>query len=259
MEPSAYIAYLDAVTALEDAKAYKRQTFALLNLNAGSRVLDAGCGAGDDAIVLARLVGPGGEVVGLDASEAMIATARQRAEGSGLPVTFRTGDIHDLDFPDGSFDGARTDRVMQHLPDPARALAELVRVTRPGGRVVVSDPDWETLIVDASDPDLTRRILGASRADTRNYWMGRHLRGLFVDAGLVELAVVPVTAVLTEFAPATAVLHLREAADVAVAIGTVPAAQAAGWIEELERADQEGRFFSAMTGFIVAGTRPGGT
>jgi ubiquinone/menaquinone biosynthesis C-methylase UbiE len=56
-----------------------------------------------------------------------------------------------LEFPDSSFDGVRSDRTLQHVEDPERALTELVRVVKRGRRVVVMDPDWETLALDAID------------------------------------------------------------------------------------------------------------
>ena len=167
-DPGTFVGYLDAISGLDFARAYKQQTFALLGLRRGDRVLDVGCGTGDDARALAQIVGPTGRVVGLDASAAMIDEARQRSDGLGLPLEFLVGDAHRLDFADATFDGARADRTFQHLEDPERALAELARVTRPDGAVVVAGPDWGTLIVDAPDQVTTRRVLAAVADGTRN-------------------------------------------------------------------------------------------
>ena len=75
----------------------------LLAPQPGDHLLDAGCGAGADVFALAALVGPTGQVVGVDRSAVMVAQARERAAGSGLPVDFRVGDITALDFPDNTF------------------------------------------------------------------------------------------------------------------------------------------------------------
>ena len=175
---------------------------ALLKVQPGDRVLDAGCGTGDDARAIAALVAPGGCVVGIDSSETMIDAAQNRRRDNGVPVEFRTGDVHRLAFEDGVFDAARADRVFQHLDDPQRALAELIRVTRPDGRIVVADTDWGTLTIDGPDPETTRAVLGTVATAIRNPWMGRKLFAMFHRAGLAGVTVSAGTAVVTSYAQA---------------------------------------------------------
>ena len=81
--------------------------------------------------------------------------------------------------------------MFQHLEAPPQALRELVRVTWSGGRIVVFDPDWETLIVDADDTTTTRAILQAKCDLLRHGWIGRQLAGLMRGAGLGGIAVEP--------------------------------------------------------------------
>src|ERR1700694_4537807 len=80
-DPHDLVSYLDQVTGLEAAQAYKRQSFALMGVQPGHAVLDVGCGAGDDLRQLAELVGPSGRVVGVDNSETMVQQARGRCVG----------------------------------------------------------------------------------------------------------------------------------------------------------------------------------
>ncbi len=87
---------------------------------------------------IAALVGSVGRVVGIDQSEMMVSEAR-RAPESLTHLEFRTGDVRKLDFPDGSFDGVRTDRVLMFVPEIEQALAEIFRVLGPGGRLVTSE------------------------------------------------------------------------------------------------------------------------
>ena len=255
-DPGRFVYYLDAVNALEAAQAYKRQTFALLDVRQGAHLLDLGCGNGDDARALAQLVGEAGRVVGLDSSAVMVTEARQRAERLGLRVEYRVGDAHHLDFPDGSFDGCRADRVFMHLDDPRRALAEMVRVARAGARVVVSEPDWETLVVDVPARALTRTVLNAGCESYRDGWIGRRLPSLFKEAGLVDIRVVPATVVQTDYALASEIFSLGRMASQAHEAGAITAAEAAAWLSELAEAGRAGRFFSAITGFIVGGRKP---
>jgi ubiquinone/menaquinone biosynthesis C-methylase UbiE len=253
---SEYVSYLDAVSAQEAVQAYKRQTFTLLAVRDGSHVLDVGCGTGDDALALAELVGATGQVVGIDSSAVMIEVAQQRAAGRALPVTFAVGDAHHLTFADGTFDGCRADRVFQHLAQPDQALRELVRVVKPGATVVVADPDWETLAIDASDAAVTRRVVEGVCSDTRNARMGRQLPRLLRRVGLVEVGVIPVTPILADYAMANQTFGLEEGMVRARSSGTVSADEADRWMRGLQEADRAGEFFCTITGFIVAGRKP---
>ncbi len=109
--------------------------FALLR--PGSRVLDVATGTGDLAIELARRVAPGGEVVGSDFSEAMLARARTKPIPAGAELRFEWGDALELPYADGTFDAATVGFGARNFSDLARGLEEMVRVVRPGGRVVV--------------------------------------------------------------------------------------------------------------------------
>ena len=117
----------------------------------GEKLLDVGCGLGRDVQRLAHIVGPSGQAVGLDRSEAMIDAAGKTIIGSAN-VAYAVGDTHALPFPDDWFDGARADRTLQHVDNPAAVLKEMLRVVRPGGRIAVTEPDWGSLIIDTSDP-----------------------------------------------------------------------------------------------------------
>jgi demethylmenaquinone methyltransferase/2-methoxy-6-polyprenyl-1,4-benzoquinol methylase len=99
----------------------------------GSRVLDLATGTGDLAIELAHRVAPGGEVVGTDFSEGMLALARRKAPG----ILFEWGDALELSYDDDRFDAATVGFGVRNFADLDRGLAELARVVRPGGRVVV--------------------------------------------------------------------------------------------------------------------------
>jgi SAM-dependent methyltransferase len=158
--PHALLATLDAVAAREGVRRLKRCGLDMLAVTAGQRLLDVGCGMGDDVRALADLTGPSGLVVGVEPSEVLLAEARRRAADSPLPLGFAAGYACDLPFPAGSFDACRAERVFQHVPDPLRALTEMIRVTRPGGRVLVLDTDWGTTAVSGADPGRNRSSPG---------------------------------------------------------------------------------------------------
>ncbi len=254
-QPAAFVRYLDERGALEFFQRLERQMADRLGVRAGGRYLDVGCGTGDDARGLAGLVGPGGEVVGVDSSAAMVTEAETRTAGSGLPVAFRRGDAHLLEFADGTFDGCRVRRVLTHLADPQRAVAEMARVTRPGGRVVAYEADWETFVLDAADRAVTRAVVQLRCDRIRNGWMGRQLPRLFKRAGLAEVAVEPLASTQTDHARAMALFELDIYAQRAQEAGLVTAAAAAAWLAQLAQAGEEGTFLAGVTGFLVSGHR----
>jgi demethylmenaquinone methyltransferase/2-methoxy-6-polyprenyl-1,4-benzoquinol methylase len=108
----------------------------LARVGPGSRVLDVATGTGDLAIELARRVSPGGDVVGSDFAEAMLARARIKAKPAS-PVRFEWGDALELPYDDDSFDAATVGFGARNFADLPRGLAEMARVVRPGGRVVI--------------------------------------------------------------------------------------------------------------------------
>jgi demethylmenaquinone methyltransferase/2-methoxy-6-polyprenyl-1,4-benzoquinol methylase len=111
----------------------------LARVGPGSSVLDVATGTGDLALELARRVSPGGAVVGSDFAEAMLDRARAKAASGGLAVSprFEWGDALDLPYPDDHFDAATVGFAARNFSDLTRGLAEMVRVVRSGGRVVV--------------------------------------------------------------------------------------------------------------------------
>jgi len=160
-DPDYFVRFLDAACASASVQAYKRRLLELLDPRGGQRVLDVGCGTGDDVREMAKLVGAGGLVVGIDNSQAMIGVAWQRATGTNLAVEFHVGEALALPFEAGRFDSCLADRSLMHVPDAARALAEMTRVTKPGGRIAVYEVDFETLVIDVDDRVLARKIVNS--------------------------------------------------------------------------------------------------
>lgn len=257
-QPESFITYLDTATAQAEMQRYKQKTYALLGAVHGACLLDVGCGTGEDAVALARRVGASGKVIGLDSSASLIEEARRRVTSEDLPLTFQVGDVHQLEFADDHFDGCRADRLFMHIENRPQALAEMIRVTRPGGRVLVRDPDWDTLVVDHPRRDLTRHILQQHFDHAiRHSAAGGELYRLFRQAGLERVAVADTsTLILTDFSTANRLYGLEDAAVRAQAQWPEQSSEISAWLRDLQQADGEGVFFSAVTGFTVVGCKP---
>jgi len=141
---------IEAIYLTPDVVAQRARVLDLLAPLPGEHVLDIGAGPGLLALDLARLVGEQGRVVGLDLAPAMVETAARRLSGL-THAQVRLGDALALDLADGSFDAVVSTQVYEYVADMPRALSELHRVLRPGGRALILDTDWRSLVWHASD------------------------------------------------------------------------------------------------------------
>jgi ubiquinone/menaquinone biosynthesis C-methylase UbiE len=254
-QPQTLIGYLEVAKALAGWKGAKRDGLTALRLEPDDVVLDAGCGYGADAIEIARHVGPKGAVIGLDLSEAMIAEATGRAQGLDLNVEFRVGDARDLPFPDATFDACRAETLLQHVPQPDLAVGEMVRVVKPGGRIVLLDIDAGTVVIDSDDYPTTRKVLDWFASSTVNGWIGRQLLRLLKDAGLEGVASAA-QFIESDYPFVEQMLHSTSTQ--ALDSGQLPGLTLSGlssWWSDLGAADRAGRFFGGATAFIAWGTK----
>ena len=215
----------------------KQQSLERMHLRAGQRVLDVGCGTGVDTLAMAHVVGASGIVHGVDYDAAMIAQAWQqaRAEDVAKWVTFHHANATALPWQDNYFNASRSDRIFQCMLDPEHAFDELVRVTQPGGRLVVISGDWATLNIDSDEPDIESRHPHFDATLARNNTCAGHcLRHLFAQRGMldIQIDVHPAFRAITEadgcwqqsIAPAAAKSGLFASANVVVISGRKPPA-----------------------------------
>jgi arsenite methyltransferase len=151
---------VEAVYRTPDVMGQRRQVLEALKPAAGEHVLDIGSGPGLLAYDIAASVGPTGRLSGIDASSAMVAMAAKRCAGQPW-AEFRIGDAGKLPFPDHSFGVAVSTQVYEYLPDVPAALRELRRILRPGGRAVIMDTDYGSLVINTEDPTRMARVLAA--------------------------------------------------------------------------------------------------
>ena len=253
-DPDAWVRLLDRLAEEPFYAAYKTRVLELLSPAAGGRYLDVGGGTGAAARALREVARRerGGETLAivLDRSVTMVRVASRRG------IVAVAGQAEALPFADASFDGAWADRTVQHLADPGRALAELVRVIRPGGRLVVVDPDYDTQVVDVEDQELARRVL-RFRADhlLRNGTIAHRVPGLLTELGVDDPLVEPATLVVRDPTAVDKVMGLWTWAATAHDRGLLSAEEAEAWPLQLDQAVASGRFLYAVTFFIIAGTR----
>jgi ubiquinone/menaquinone biosynthesis C-methylase UbiE len=255
-DPGALIGFLDAaksVTGLGEAKGRLLEQLALGQARAA---LDVGCGAGTDLAAMAQRMPSGAQVSGIDASQTMIAEARRRTADLGAQVSLRVGQATDLPYPDNAFDACLADTVLQHVPDPARVVSEMARVTRPGGRVAALEFDLGTTFLDHPDTQTTQMILDTFTDAAVQGRIGRQVPRLFRLAGLADVSVTP-TAILGN-AAFWRILY-QDHVDQLVDQGLLTVQDASQWWAGLEGPAQAGSFLGGAVTFLTAATKRAGS
>jgi ubiquinone/menaquinone biosynthesis C-methylase UbiE len=255
------VAALEAMARHPEIRRVRHAAWEALRPAPGQRLLDAGCGTGDVARELAVAVAPGvsaeaaqgGVVVALDRSAATLAAARERHRGG--EISYLAGDVGALDLADESFDGVWCERVLQHVDDPDRAIAELARVTRTGGRVCLIDTDWTSLAFDGVDSALARAVIEHARGPLTPVRgdLGRTLRRRLLDHGLREVTAIPVTCYFPDPASAAVVLPMINPG-VPGETWKAPAGLREAWLDQVGAAGERGDILAVQTIWVVCGT-----
>jgi arsenite methyltransferase len=249
---------LEAVYLTTDVVEQRHATLRALGLRAGERVLDVGSGPGLLAVEMAKAVGPTGHVTGLDVSDAMLAISKRRPDeinGAGR-LSLVKADATALPFADATFDAATSIQVYEYVPDLPAALAELRRVLRPGGRALILDTDWDSIVWHASDTKRMRRLLATWMGRFANPHLPRSLASQLRDAGFQVDQPEVLVLLNPEYSPDTySVANGEIMADFAVARGGLTREEVNAWLADLDQLGQEGRYFFSLNRYLFLATR----
>ena len=229
-----------------------------LAVRSGARILGVGCGPGEDTLTLADGVGAGGMVLAADLDPQALAMTGQRAAAAGLTrrVALLRADARALPLASQSVNAALAARLLVHLADPERAVREIVRVTAPGGRVVLWDADIESLCWDTPDAALQRRLSELRVAALPGGSVGRSLYRLAREAGLQRVRASVVSLVVTRWALLRAAAGLDLLEQQAVLAGVATSGEIAVAEDRMRESDRRGTFFGHGAIVVVAGERP---
>ena len=254
--PLAYSAHLDRALTYAPIVENRRLVRESLALTPGQVVLDVGSGNGEEVREIASVVGEGGRAVGIDLSATLVDEARSRTPAAATNIEFVVGDAQTLPFEDGTFDAVRSERTLQHVDDPALVVSEMARVTRTGGRVAVTEPDWGLLFIAASDQETSARVCERVVTGSRNPRIGRNLALLFGQSGLMAISAAARVGLWTTLAAAEERFGLAAMLEDLVAAEALEEDRAERWLASLHAQDTAGTFLAGVCSFIVSGQKP---
>lgn len=247
---------LIAIYRTPDVAAQRRNILQALAPQPGERVLDVGTGPGFVAAELAAAVGPSGWVCGVDISEPMLSLARAHCQQ--MPwVDFRPGEATRLPFAEGQFDIAVCSQVLEYVRDLPAALAEMHRVLCPGGRALILDTDWESLVWHSTDPERMARVLRAWDEHLADPALPRRLLPALRQAGFQAQASRVMTLFNPELGPETYSHGLIGliAAFVAGRRGMAPG-EVEAWAAELHQLGAQGEYFFSLNRYLFSARKP---
>jgi arsenite methyltransferase len=194
------VRHLEVTYRSPEVTAQRRIMLDAIAAKPGEKALDIGCGPGFVTEELALAVGSEGVVEAMDNSESSLAAARQKCARFSN-VHFQQADAEKLPYPDSFFDLAVSTQVYEFVPDVKKALSELRRVLRPGGRAAIIDTDWNSILWHSTNMERMNRIVKAWEEHLAHPTLPRTLNVLLREAGFSVRGCKAIPSLDTEYKP----------------------------------------------------------
>jgi ubiquinone/menaquinone biosynthesis C-methylase UbiE len=240
-----------ALAQCEDMVVRRSAVVDALNLRAGERVLEVGCGGGFYAHEAAKFVGPKGRVAAIDISADQIAAARERC--AAFPwVECQVANAADLPYGEAEFDAAYGVQVIEYMVDFGKALREMYRVLRPGGRFINLATNFTSIVWHSEQPQRMRRVMDAFLAHAPHPDLPAILSPALRKAGFQPIRQRAVPIVNTSYTENSfSTLVAKMIAGYVVGREAVTSEEANDWLAEFAVLEESGEYFYSATPIIT--------
>jgi len=231
------------------------RTLAVLGLQQGESVLDAGCGTGLLIEQEAKAVGAAGRAEGMDYSDDMLEHALRRCADM-KQVGLQQGTIEKLPFEDASFDALSCTQTLLYVADLEAALAEFQRVLKPRGRIAIVETDWSGAIINSEHPVMTRRILDNWGSTVSNGNLPRRLRPMLGRFGFSAIRAEAIPLLNASYCENSFSANmLQNFATSARRHKVIDAAEAESWLQGIDNLIKEDAYFFCVNRFLFSAVK----
>jgi ubiquinone/menaquinone biosynthesis C-methylase UbiE len=233
----------------------RQRTIEVIDPQPGERIVDVGCGPGLLAHELAPAVGDTGRIIGADSSAAMLELAKKRC--AHLPnIEFVECDATDLEVDEASADLVTCTQVLLYVTDVEKALEEMFRILKPGGRVIIMETDWRGTVLHSYYEDLTEKIIEAWDRAVPSPRLPPRLAPLLRQKGFTSVETEAIPLVSTDCTPdGFSMAMMAQSAEAACEQGIVTASEAQSWLEELTQLGAEDAYFFCVNRFLFSAVK----
>jgi SAM-dependent methyltransferase len=221
------------------------------------KVLALGCGTGVEVRCLAALPGFSGNIIGIDHSPALIEVAKEKATMAAIShqVEFAVGDVHQLDFADGTFDAVIAHTLISHVPEPLTVLREAARIVKPGSKMGIFDGDYASWTFGYSDPEFAKEMEEAIiNSMVNNPRVMRTIPKMLIETGWTLKFATP--HLLAEIGRGSFFLSAMETyGPLPLKLGLLPENRVNAWLDEQRHNHEEGVFFAAGNYYTIIAER----
>lgn len=224
-------------------------------VNKGEYILDVGCGLGGTVRDIAKIVGKDKHVIGVDKSTLLLNESKRRTNFSDCNIDYVEADVNNLQFDNESFAFTHAERVLMHIPEPYKALSEMIRVLKKGGKIAITEPDLSSVKIYPNPQCISDLVMKKWCSYTESPTVGANLVEYFHELSLSEVSISARTLLIRNYFELNQIRSLQKLITALVGTGEITENMAIAYVKSLEDSDKQGLFLFYLTVFTAIGIK----